>query len=162
MKSRHTHHVRFMSVSALVFALGLSTVPLSSLAGPHAEALSACLANATSGKDRKELARWVFVAMSSHPEISSLSTVTPDVRDKTDQNMGRLVTRLLSEDCTTQAKAALEKEGNTAMRTAFEALGRLAMQELMTNKAVGAGVSGFEKYVDKAKLDAKLKSGNPK
>jgi hypothetical protein len=28
---------------------------------------SSCMADSSTGKDRKELARWIFVAMSSHP-----------------------------------------------------------------------------------------------
>jgi hypothetical protein len=35
------------------------------------------MADSSTGKDRKELARWIFVAMSSHPELKGLTTITP-------------------------------------------------------------------------------------
>jgi hypothetical protein len=44
------------------------------------------------------------------------------------------------------------------MNKAFEALGRLAMLELISNAEVAASVGGFERYLDKAKLTAVLEA----
>jgi hypothetical protein len=42
-----------------------------------ADALSTCFADRTSGKDRKDLARWIFLAMAAHPEMKEQATPTP-------------------------------------------------------------------------------------
>jgi hypothetical protein len=41
---------------------------------------------------------------------------------------------------------------------AFEHLGKMAMQELMSNQEVNAAMDGFVRYIDKEKLDKVLKS----
>lgn len=132
----------------------LASVP--AVAGPHTDALSQCLADNTSGKDRKEMAKWVFMAMSAHPEIRSVSSISTDAKDASNQSMGKLTTRLLSEDCARQTRTAVQKEGSGALEASFETLGKLAMQELMSNPEVGASFAAFEKHVDRKKLDAAL------
>ncbi|MCG2575784.1 hypothetical protein LZ012_02105 [Dechloromonas sp. XY25] len=132
----------------------LATLP--AIAGPDAAALTSCLTDNTSGKDRKDLAKWVFAAMASHPEIREFANVADKVRDQTSNTMGVLVTRLLSEDCAKQTQAAIKNEGATAMQTAFRALGGLAMQELMSNPDVNASFSTFEKYLDRKKIEAAI------
>ena len=147
-----TIHLR-STLAAAALAL-----PLVAAAGPATDALGRCLTDQTSGKDRKELARWVFVAMSAHPEIKELSNVSPEARARADQSMGALVTQLLSDRCAKQTKQAVASEGPASLQGAFEVLGKVAMQELMTNQQVQASFSAFEKSVDKKKLDAFLKS----
>ena len=134
----------------------LATLP--AIAGPDAVVLTSCLSDSTSGKDRKDLAKWVFAAMSTHPEIREFANVADKVRDQTSNTMGVLVTRLLSEDCARQTQAAIKNEGATAMQTAFRALGGLAMQELMSNPDVSASFSTFEKYMDRKKIEAAIPS----
>lgn len=138
------------------FALALCCLAsaLPAWAGPDAVALTNCLSDSTSGKDRKDLAKWVFAAMSTHPEIREFAPVTDKVRDQTSSTVGGLVTRLLSEDCAKQAQAALRNEGQAAMQTAFRALGGLAMQELISNPEVTASFSLMEKYLDRRKIEA--------
>lgn len=140
---------------ALLLALAvLVTVP--AVAGPAADALGTCLSDNTSGKDRKELSRWMFIAMSAHPEMSDISSATPAAKLRSDETMGRLVTKLIAEDCAPQAREAVLREGSSAMQAAFSALGRLAMQELMSNPAVMAAISGFEAHADRAKIQSAL------
>lgn len=124
------------------------------LAGTATDALSACLADNTTGKDRKEMARWVFVGMASHPEITTLSNVTQASRDDLDKAMATIVTRLLTESCLTQARSAMEKDGGTAFQVAFGFVGKLAMQELMSNPKVNAAFSNFAKHIDQKKVNS--------
>jgi hypothetical protein len=140
---------------ALLLSLA-AVLPLSAHAGPKADALAACLGDNTSGKDRKELARWVFVAMATHPEIRDLSNASPASRDAADQAMGRLVTALLAERCAPQTREVVQQEGSAGMVSAFRALGELAMKELMSNPEVGKSLGGYERYLDQAKLKAAL------
>lgn len=133
-----------------------ATLPLSAQAGPKAEALGACLGDSTTGKDRKDLARWIFVAMSAHPDIKPLSNVPDATRTEADAGVAQLLTQLLTERCRAQAREAVQQEGSAGIVTAFQKLGELAMKELMSNPNVGAAMSGFERHIDRAKLDAAL------
>ncbi len=128
-------------------------------AGPATDALSTCLTDSTTGKDRKELARWVYAGMSAHPEIRNLSKVTGEARDGFDRGMADILTRLLTESCNSEAARALEDEGATSFEIAFGSVGKLAMQELMSNPEVEAAFGGYEKYVDPAKFEAAFARG---
>ncbi|RZJ13215.1 MAG: hypothetical protein EOP39_01690 [Rubrivivax sp.] len=125
-------------------------------AGPKADALAACLGDSTTGKDRKDLARWIFIAMSSHPEIKPLSAVGETHRDEADASAAKLFDSLLTERCRKQASEAVQQEGQAGMVTAFQTLGALAMQELMGNPDVTAAVGRFEQRLDRAKVEAAL------
>lgn len=133
-----------------------AALPLAAQAGPKADALSACLGDNTSGKDRKDLARWIFIAMAAHPEIKDLSKVTVPAREGADDAAAKLFTALLTERCRVQAREAVQTEGQAGMVASFQTLGALAMQELMSNPEVSAAVNGFERRLDQAKLQAAL------
>jgi len=128
----------------------------SALAGPHADALGRCLAENTNGKERKDLARWMLAAMTVHPEMRSLSAATDADRDQASRVMGALFTKLLSEGCPGQAKAAVQNEGAQAMQAAFGTLGQLAMQELMSDQDVAKSIGAFERYIDQKKVEAAM------
>lgn len=124
------------------------------VAGPVTDELSTCLADNTSGKDRKDLARWIFLAMSSHPEIRNLSAATAATRDDADKKMAALVTRLLAVNCEKQTKAVAMNEGNAGMFIAFKSLGEVAMRELMGNPEVMSSVGSYAKHVDQQRMES--------
>ena len=70
------------SASSMARHLVASVIVLVTLVAPSGatyatdEALSRCLADNTSGRDRKDLARWVFFAMAAHPEIKQYTVPT--------------------------------------------------------------------------------------
>lgn len=143
------------------FASGLALAVMGSIiavspatAGSATDALSICVADNTTGKDRKDLAQWVFAAMTAHPEIRPLSNVTEAKRDELDQKLAALATKLITASCRTEAKAAMENEGGESFKSAFGALGKLAMQELMSDPAVNSSFTRYAKYLDKAKFDS--------
>jgi hypothetical protein len=119
----------------------------------NTQQLSQCLAETTSGKDRKDLARWVFFAMASHPEIKQFTSPSAaGAEAETNKTMADLFTRLLADSCMRQAQAAFKEGGAKAIEIAFQTLGQLAMQELMTNPDVNASMARFEKSLDQSKL----------
>lgn len=140
------------TIAAVV--IGSAVTVSSALAGSATDALSACLADNTTGKDRKEMARWVFVGMASHPEIKTLSNVTQANRDELNKIMATMVTRLMTESCQAQARSAMAKDGGAAFQVAFGAVGKLAMQELMSNPNVNTSFSDFSKYIDQKKFNS--------
>jgi hypothetical protein len=145
-----------MTLKSILLSLFALLTAMPAIAGPDADALTRCLSDSTSGKDRKDLAKWVFAAMSSHPEIREFAKVPDKVRDQTSNTMGVLVSRLLGEDCLKQTQAVVRNEGSVAMQTAFRDLGALAMQELMSDPDVKASFGGFEKYLDRKKIEAAI------
>ena len=146
---------RIMRLRNLAAALLLCTFFAGpSFAGPATNALGGCFTDFLNGKERKELGKWIFFAMSAHPEIADYSTVTAQNRQDTNQYIGELVMRLLTEDCAEETKAALADDGTVALKSAFELVGRVAMQELMTDSNVNSALADFDKYLDKAKLES--------
>ena len=135
----------------LISALMVST-PV--VAGPAADALATCLANSTTGQDRTDMAKWVFMGIAVHPDMQGLSTITPENREAMDRLMGSLVTRLITESCRSQVKSAISSEGNASLKVAFESIGKLAMQELLTNPKVYDSFTSYAKYLDTNKFNA--------
>jgi hypothetical protein len=124
----------------------------------HAQSdqLARCLADNTTGKDRKDLARWIFVAMGAHPELRDLVLSSQDATEQANKRMAALVMRLMSESCVAEVRTLHNNGESDAMRRAFESLGALAMMELSSNPSVAASVAGFGRYVDQAKLTAAI------
>lgn len=133
-------------------ALSLAFAALPAMANPQLDAAKTCLADATSGKDRKVLAKWIFGAMAAHPEMAALSKVTPADQEQLSRDFGALFTRLMTVDCADEIRSLARDQGPSTIGTAFEHLGAVAMQELMGNPAVNAAISDFEKHVDQAAL----------
>lgn len=122
-----------------------------------AAALSSCVADNTSGKQRKDLARWVFFAMAAHPDLASYTT--PELgaaREETDRTTADLFVHLITEQCPGEASAAFAERQTAGIQVAFEELGRLAMLELMSHSDTTAAMSNFEKYLDNDKIAAVL------
>jgi hypothetical protein len=145
--------MRIIVTSLAALILGSAVAP-SVQAASNIDALAACLADSTTGKDRKDMARWVFAGMSTHPDIMSLSNVKPSDRKEMDKTLAALFTRLMTENCPGQAKIVLEKEGPKGFEAAFGIIGKLAMQELMSDPSVNASFSNFVQYLDKEKIDS--------
>ena len=140
------------AVLSLIFIL----FSLSVHAGPQSDALGTCLTDNTNGKERKELAQWIFIAISAHPEMSNLSSVSKQDREKSNKGMADIVMRLLTEDCAIQARAAVNAEGGEGLESSFKVLGRIAMQEIMSNQSVSTSIADYVKFLDQKKLRSAL------
>lgn len=127
-------------------------------AGPSADAVQECFADHTSSRDRKDLARWIFLALAVHPEIRSLSAATSSDRLQSNQTVGKLYTRLLTETCANEVRTLVRTEGPAGLNNAFESLGRLAMQELMTHREVANSIDQLVQHVDQIRLAGMLSS----
>jgi hypothetical protein len=138
---------------ALVAASGLSQ------ANQAVEVFSQCIADNSTGKDRKALARWLFVSMGAHPEMRAIAPIPPSASEDASRVAGELFSRLLADSCPTQTQAAVRAVGPIAVQQAFTVLGQLAMQELMTDKDVAAGMASLQKHLDTKRLETVL---NPK
>jgi len=136
----------------LAIALLLAS-PLVAQAQAPVDLLSRCLADNTSGKDRKAFARWMFFAMAAHPEIKQYTSATAaQATQEANKAMAATFTRLLTDSCAQEARTAPKE----ALEGAFRSFGELAMQELASDHDVKAALSAFEMYLDKNKLDQVL------
>ena len=117
--------------------------------------LGTCLADSLTGKERKNLAKWIYFAIAAHPEMSSYSIIKQEDRVKIDKYVGTLITRLLTEDCASEFKS-VRKADPIALGKAFEFVGHVAMQELMNNQDVETSINSYYPYVDQKKIQAVL------
>lgn len=121
--------------------------------------VAVCLTNNTSTGDRADLVRWIFVAMSKHPQISSLSGSTAEQDEAAIRRAGELFTRLIADNCATQIRAMVAVHGEQSLSVAFEVLGRVAMEDLMTHPDVQGVFTGLDRYADGERIDRVIQGG---
>lgn len=142
----------FFKVLAISMALVIGA-PV--LANSPTDVLATCFVDNLSGKERKNLATWIFFAVAAHPEIKSYARVSEKNINESDEYVGKLVTRLLTVDCPDQLKQA-QSSDPLALRKAFGLVGQVAMQELMTNEDVMKSLTNYAQYADKEKINKVL------
>ncbi|WP_250633100.1 hypothetical protein [Pinirhizobacter soli] len=140
-----------MKIKGLLLAAGLLACGTAT-AGPYSDSLSDCLVGKSTMDDHVVLVRWMFVAISRHPAVSTMATISDAEVDNANKQMAELFTRLLTVTCRDQAKLALKNEGQFAMQQAFQKLGQQAGSEIFINQDVAKGMSGITKYFDDKKL----------
>lgn len=135
--------------------IGALILSLSSIVSMQASAnaFGECLVDALNGKERKELAKWIYFAMAAHPEIIDYANIEDSVRLESDKAIGALITRLLGEDCPAKFKNALKVDPMATQR-AFELVGQVAMGELMQNTQVTQAISNYANYMDMSVIQA--------
>jgi hypothetical protein len=126
-------------------------------AGIYTDDLSKCLVKATTQADRVELMTWIFEAMSAHPAVRSLSTVTDAQREVANRRAAGLMQRLLTEDCRPQTVDAVRYESMGAIQQSFMVLGQVAMGGLMQDPTVAQNMQKLGTYLDGGKFAALAK-----
>ena len=147
-----------MAIKHAFFVFSMSFL-MASAHGSEINKLSTCLADNTSGKDRRDLATWVFFAMSAHPEM------TPHMKPETEAAVlvsnfraGQLFNRLMNETCLNEMRSVTKAIGPQGIETAFKTLGELAMRELMSNPQVNKRFGDVYKFIDLPALEKALRS----
>jgi len=150
------------TIAALGACLGLLMAAESAAADPSQDALNKCIMDSSTGKDRLILVKWIFVAMSAHPDVRTMSKVTPAERDQYNADAARTMERLVMVDCRDQAADAVRHNGEGAVGKSFEGLGQIAMVDLMSNPDVEAVMSGMASHTDREKWAAFMKAAGAK
>lgn len=127
----------------------------STIANTSTETFGNCLIDNLNGKERKELVKWLFFSIASHPELNPYLNATQNDIIDSDKYIGNLITRLLSDDCPNEMKSAV-KADPLAMKKAFGLVGRVAMQELMRDQTVNTTMTNYFEYTNQEKIDAAL------
>jgi hypothetical protein len=144
-----------MKLKMLLF-LTIIVTATSAYAGPFTDEMSKCLVRSTSEADKTLLIKWIFAAMATHPDVKSLSAVTPEKGEQLNKETAKLVMRLLTQSCKSETRQAVDFEGDETLKASFGILGQVAMQGLMTNAEVSKYFSGFEKHLDAKELQHAL------
>jgi hypothetical protein len=139
----------FAAAAALAGSLSLAGA---AQAGIYTDDLSKCLVKSTTSADRLDLIVWIFDAISSHPAVSSMTTITQAQREGIDKKAAQLLTRLLLEDCRAQTVDAVKYESSGAIQQSFGVLGEVAMSGLMSDATVAKNIGGIAQYVDEDKF----------
>jgi hypothetical protein len=132
-------------------ALSLATSPAAPAASVYTDDLSRCLVEKTSKTDQTYLVKWVFAAVSAGSEVKAMSSISQEQRTAYTLGVGKLMTRLLTVDCRAETVKAVKYDGPQSIETAFELLGKVAMQGMLSDPAVAEELGGLTKGAD---LDA--------
>lgn len=135
---------------SLIFSLPAQAQPKDSAK------FSTCLVDSLNGKERKLLARWMYFIMATHPEMRKFANISAKERITTDKEIGKLVTRLLTKDCSEELIIA-QKSGVLILEKAFEKVGEVAMMELMNNENVTNASQNFANYANTEAINKILK-----
>jgi hypothetical protein len=144
------------SIAGVLFATLVFSESSPLVAGPYADDMAKCLVTSTSTEDRTLLVRWIFSAIALHPELASMSAISPQQRDTITKNAGALFQRLLLESCKSETQQAVQNEGPYAIQYACQVLGQVATRGLFTDPQVMEGMKSLGKDVDEEKLKALL------
>jgi hypothetical protein len=117
-------------------------------ADAHTDALGSCFVASTTDADRVAFVRWMFMALSKHPEVADLTKITEAQREAGNRSTAALVQRLMLTDCRSQSTAVLQHDGLEAVLAAFELVGESAADGLMSHPAVAAQFEALGGYID--------------
>ncbi len=129
----------------------------SAFAGVYSDDLTKCIVSSTTTEDRVQFVKWMYSAISKHPAVKSLSSISEEQIADSLKGVADLMMKLLTESCQETAVKAFEYEGPKAIEASFNVLGQIAGQEIFSNPDVAATISNFEKYLDSEKLESALK-----
>ena len=121
-------------------------------AGVYGDELSKCIVESSSTEDLTGFVRWMFATLGLHPSVKSMASISAEQRAEANKQCGKLFMRLLTETCKEQAQKAWKYEGQMAVESSFNILGRVAVRELFSNPEVEAGMAELQKYFDEEKL----------
>jgi hypothetical protein len=148
--------MRSRLVSSFVVMASLYLLPTVAGAGIYAGELSKCLVASTTDADRNNLVKWMFAAIAEHPEVKSMSKVSPEQSEALSAGTARLFERLLTKSCLKESKEAVKYEGSGAIQVGFKVLGEVAAGGLFADPAAATYTASLDSYIDRDKLNELL------
>jgi hypothetical protein len=137
------------AVALTISGQALAQAPAQPSPTVDAQALGECLVTKSTGADRILVARWLLAALASAPQAAEVATVRPGQKMVFDKGMAALFTRMLTVDCAPESRKVFGAKTSEGFRVAGEALGRVAIQELLTNPQATAAIEEYVKYLNK-------------
>lgn len=132
--------------TALTLGLALCASASAQNAG---DTLAACLKQHTTAADRQAMARWVFVTLSSHPDLTPYASAqasqeTPRIQGQ----MAQTLTRLVTENCARETKQALRQGGPAHIQKALTGVARQSLTDLVAHPSVATHLGGTVGQID--------------
>ena len=121
-------------------------------AGVYSDDLGKCIVAKTSPADKLFVVKAVYAAMSKHPEITNMSSITRQDDAIFMREFARIFTDLMVDSCRSEAKLAFRYEGELAFQQSFELLGQVAMVELMQHPRVSNYFEALGGEIDPSKF----------
>jgi len=115
--------------------------------------LANCLIAQTTGSDRVALARWIGFSIAAHSSIARSVAIPEDTLEQSDKQIANLMTDLLTQRCVDETRAVFAVGGDAAMESAFDALGRVAMSEVMLDENVNSSLTRFLNYLNESEFE---------
>lgn len=139
-------------IIATVFAVCSVFSATSAIAGPYSDDMTRCLVEATTDAEKNQLVKWMFSAISAHPAISSMSSISFSDREQINKETAEMFVTLLTETCREETVKSVKYEGPQSISIAFEVFGQVAAQGMFSNPQVAKEVANLGNYADKEKL----------
>lgn len=141
-----------MKTARFIAGLVLTLASSAACASDTTDALSQCLTRSASEDDRRVLVRWIYGVLSVHPDLGDISGVDAKRRATLEGDAARVMERLIAEDCAADMRKALLADGANGSVAAFEALGRLAMQDFLTHPDVQKASAAAAEQMDQKRV----------
>lgn len=122
------------------------------VASEATEALSACLTGAASKEDRRVLVRWIYASVSVHPDLRDVASIDTARRTALETEAAGVMERLIAEDCAAPVRRVLVADGTNGFASAFETLGRIAMEGVVAQPDVQRASAGVGERIDQQRV----------
>jgi len=116
------------------------------------EKLSNCISGSITEADRKEISKWLFVCMAHNKEVSSVSFIKEEDILKAEKAAGLIMNRIITHDCKSQIESAVKNNDMSSVNDAFKYLGKVGMDELLSDQNVKKEIHRKDKYIDREYL----------
>lgn len=138
---------------ALVTAsLALSLHALPAAAGPASEALGQCFVSSTTDAEKATISRWLFIVLAQQPEVKDLASVPAAAQQETDRDMAKLLERMVTSACQSEARQMLAQDGPRGLKQAVEIFGQSSARRTFAEPAVASAINGFTRYLDMGRI----------
>jgi len=107
-------------------------------------------------EDKTTLVKWMFAAMSLHPDVAGMSAISGEQREAINRQMADLAVNLIAVRCRDQAKQAVKLKGEVALQESFTVLGKVAGQEIFSDPNVTQGLGDIQQFIDSESLNVLL------
>ncbi len=125
-------------------------------AGPFTDDMARCLVRATSESERVDLVRWIIAAVTVHPGVRGMVGIQEDRRNAETKQAADLFEELIVVRCRSESRDAINFEGESAFEAAFNVLGQVAMQTLMSDPAVNRQMTRLGEVMNTTELEKLL------
>lgn len=99
-----------------------------------------------------DLARWIAYAIIAHPSVRDSVAIPRQALADGNRRIAQVFTQLVTQSCRNESRDAIVAGGD-GFGLAFEALGRVAMVELVNNPDVNTRIEAFIEYLNDNDFD---------